>query len=160
MRNFLLWGSAATALLLVALAITAIGAFRRRRARTAPDERLALSLVQSGCQYYATARFAMRAQCVLVFGNLFHHAVEMMLKGGLAKKGMSDDDLKGHGAQGQLGGDGSMVGLAAPGRCDPLWENPKAIHVGGQRDRRSSRGRVENIVMERRRAYGTQSGRS
>jgi hypothetical protein len=29
----------------------------------------------------------MHAQCMPVCGNLFHHAVEMLLKGGLAQKG-------------------------------------------------------------------------
>lgn len=40
----------------------------------------------NACQYYATARFAMHAQLAPVVGNLFHHAVEMALKGGLARK--------------------------------------------------------------------------
>jgi hypothetical protein len=38
------------------------------------------------CQYYVTARFAMHAECMPVCGNLFHHAVEMFLKAGLAPK--------------------------------------------------------------------------
>ena len=42
--------------------------------------------VRVACQYYVTARFAMQAQCFPVCGNLFHHAVEMLLKGGLARK--------------------------------------------------------------------------
>jgi hypothetical protein len=42
--------------------------------------------VSNACQYYATARFAMHAQHAPVCGNLFHHAVEMFLKGGLAQK--------------------------------------------------------------------------
>jgi hypothetical protein len=42
--------------------------------------------METGSQYYTTARFAMHAQCMPVCGNLFHHAVEMLLKGGLAKK--------------------------------------------------------------------------
>ena len=42
--------------------------------------------VTNACQYYAAARFAMNAQCNPVCGNLFHHAVEMFLKGGLARK--------------------------------------------------------------------------
>jgi hypothetical protein len=46
----------------------------------------AIRFMQNGCQYYATARFAMHAQCMPVCGNLFHHAVEMMLKAGLARK--------------------------------------------------------------------------
>ncbi len=40
----------------------------------------------SACQYYATARFAAHAGCVPVCGNLFHHAVEMFLKAGLAQR--------------------------------------------------------------------------
>jgi hypothetical protein len=42
--------------------------------------------VGNTCQYYAAARFLVHAQCIPVCGNLFHHAVEMLLKGGLAKK--------------------------------------------------------------------------
>jgi hypothetical protein len=42
--------------------------------------------VQHGCQYYTAARFAMHAQCMPVTGILFHHAVEMFLKGGLLQK--------------------------------------------------------------------------
>jgi hypothetical protein len=41
---------------------------------------------QNACQYYATARFAVHAGCVPVCGNLFHHAVEMFLKAGLAQR--------------------------------------------------------------------------
>jgi hypothetical protein len=37
-------------------------------------------------QYYTVARFAMYAQTMPVVGTLFHHAVEMALKSGLAKK--------------------------------------------------------------------------
>jgi HEPN domain len=50
--------------------------------------------VRSGCEYYATARFAMRAQRSYVCGNLFHHAVEMLLKGELLQRGVSLDELK------------------------------------------------------------------
>jgi hypothetical protein len=42
--------------------------------------------VGNACQYYVAARFLVHAQCIPVCGNLFHHAVEMLLKGGLAKK--------------------------------------------------------------------------
>ncbi len=45
----------------------------------------------NACQYYAAARFAMHAQCLPVCGNLFHHTVEMILKGGLARKRKSSD---------------------------------------------------------------------
>ena len=51
--------------------------------------------VSSGCEYYATARFAMHAQRPLTCGNLFHHAVEMFLKGGLAKRGKTLPELEG-----------------------------------------------------------------
>ena len=50
--------------------------------------------VSSGCEYYATARFAMHAQRPLICGNLFHHAVEMFLKGGLAKRGKTLPELE------------------------------------------------------------------
>jgi hypothetical protein len=49
---------------------------------------------KSGCEYYAVARFAMYAQGSYVCGNLFHHAVEMLLKAGLAKHGMTLSELK------------------------------------------------------------------
>jgi hypothetical protein len=45
-----------------------------------------LQFMSSGWQYYVVARFAMHAQCMPVCGSLFHHAVEMILKGGLARK--------------------------------------------------------------------------
>jgi hypothetical protein len=53
---------------------------------TTAADRHAQLFVGNACQYYATARFAMHAQCLPVCGNLFHHAVEMLLKGGLARK--------------------------------------------------------------------------
>ena len=42
--------------------------------------------MQNACQYYATARFTMHARCAPACGNLFHHAVEMFLKVGLAQR--------------------------------------------------------------------------
>ena len=50
--------------------------------------------VLKGCEYYAAARFAMYAQRKLVCGNLFHLALEMLLKGGLAKNGKSLGELE------------------------------------------------------------------
>ncbi len=50
------------------------------------DNRESMLFVQNACQYYATARFAMHAGCMPVMGILFHHTVEMLLKGGLAQK--------------------------------------------------------------------------
>ena len=53
-------------------------------------------LAQAGSDYYLAARFAMKAQR-FVQGNLFHVAVEMLLKSGLAKKGHTEPELKGWG---------------------------------------------------------------
>jgi hypothetical protein len=50
--------------------------------------------VERGCEYYATARFAMHAQRPLICGNLFHHCIEMLLKGGLAKRGKTLTELE------------------------------------------------------------------
>lgn len=47
---------------------------------------IATYFVSAGSQYYAMARFAVHAQNMFISGNLFHHAVEMLLKGGLARK--------------------------------------------------------------------------
>ena len=49
------------------------------------DNRESMLFVQNACQYYATARFAMHAGCMPVMGILFHHTVEMFLKGGLVR---------------------------------------------------------------------------
>jgi hypothetical protein len=53
---------------------------------TGADRHESILFVQNACQYYATARFAMHAQCMPVCGILFHHTVEMLLKGGLARQ--------------------------------------------------------------------------
>jgi len=45
-------------------------------------------------QYYVTGRYAVLAGQIPVAGNLLHHAIEMYLKGGLAKK-MTLQQLKG-----------------------------------------------------------------
>jgi hypothetical protein len=50
--------------------------------------------VTKGCEYYSVARFAVHAQRADVCGNLFHHAVEMLLKSGLAKRGKPDLELR------------------------------------------------------------------
>jgi len=47
-----------------------------------------------GCEYYATARWAMSAQRSWVCGNLFHHAVETILKAGLAKNAKTLAELQ------------------------------------------------------------------
>jgi len=60
----------------------------------AREENYAYFFVRSGYEYYANARFAMHAQSSYVGGNLFHHAVEMLLKAGLAKNGKSLGELE------------------------------------------------------------------
>jgi hypothetical protein len=56
------------------------------RPMAGPDNRESMLFVTNASQYYATARFAMHAQCMPVMGILFHHTVEMLLKGGLARR--------------------------------------------------------------------------
>jgi HEPN domain-containing protein len=51
-------------------------------------------LIRSAIDYYAGGRYAVFAGLNPAAGNLLHHAVEMCLKGALAKKGKSPDDLK------------------------------------------------------------------
>src|ERR1700676_4356954 len=69
------------------------GIFRSRGISNVSDNPYADLFVSIGCEYYATARFAIHAQRALVCGNLFHHAVEMLLKGGLANRGKSLPEL-------------------------------------------------------------------
>ncbi|MGQ0603551.1 MAG: hypothetical protein ACT4QE_17870 [Anaerolineales bacterium] len=59
-------------------------------------ERESTEFFSLGLQYFVAARFAAIAQLGSVVGNLFHHAVEMLLKGHLANK-MSLLELKGKG---------------------------------------------------------------
>jgi hypothetical protein len=47
-------------------------------------DRLREEYFHAGFQYYTAARFAVATWAYSVAGNLFHHAIEMMLKGGLA----------------------------------------------------------------------------
>ena len=51
-------------------------------------------LIRSAIDYYAVGRYAVFAGLNPTAGNLLHHAVETCLKGALAKKGNSTDDLK------------------------------------------------------------------
>jgi len=56
-------------------------------AKAAMDiDMLRMRFFDSGFQYYVAARFAVTAGLVPVAGNLFHHAIEMCLKGELAKR--------------------------------------------------------------------------
>jgi hypothetical protein len=67
-------------------------AFGRKPA--AREEDYAYFFVKSGYEYYSNARFAMHAQSSCAVGNLFHHAVERLLKAGLAKNGKSLKQLE------------------------------------------------------------------
>jgi hypothetical protein len=49
------------------------------------SDMLRMRFFDFGFQYYVAARFAVRSGLVPVAGNLFHHAIEMFLKGELAK---------------------------------------------------------------------------
>ena len=53
-----------------------------------------LSYCRIALQYYVAGRFAFLAQYFPVSGNLFHHALEMLLKGDLASQGLTDSDLR------------------------------------------------------------------
>ena len=57
-------------------------------------------LVKFGCQYYVAARFSMFVGLSPVAANLFHHAIEFLVKGHLAKKISSEElankDTGGH----------------------------------------------------------------
>jgi hypothetical protein len=61
----------------------------------APDsERVSMMFFKSAFEYYIAGRFAVCAALGPVSGNLFHHAIEMCLKGALAAKGATLADLK------------------------------------------------------------------
>jgi hypothetical protein len=49
--------------------------------------------LQTATQYYVTVRFAAFAWFIPVTGNLFHHAIEMYLKGHLSAT-MTDKELR------------------------------------------------------------------
>ena len=60
---------------------------------TEKEERWQKGSVQQATQYYIAARFGHFAQLVPICGNLFHHAIEMYLKGALVPS-VSVKDLK------------------------------------------------------------------
>jgi hypothetical protein len=51
--------------------------------------------ISAGMHYYVAGRYAVFAGLNPIAANLLHHAVEMMLKGALAKKGMDLKALRG-----------------------------------------------------------------
>ncbi len=55
------------------------------------SEREQLNYFDLGTQYYIAARYSAFAGFLPVSGNLFHHAIEMFLKGHLASKRGSED---------------------------------------------------------------------
>jgi len=52
---------------------------------TTPTPNAYLQFFQLAIQYYVSARFAAMAPCMPVAGNLYHHAIELILKGELSK---------------------------------------------------------------------------
>jgi len=64
-----------------------------RACATGSPDRLVHSFFQHGAQYYVAGRCAVFAGLMPVAGNLLHHAIEMLLKGALAK-GMTSEKLK------------------------------------------------------------------
>jgi hypothetical protein len=63
----------------------ATAALRRHYLRFQRAEDTAHLFFSAACGYYVAARFAAFAHLNPVAGNLFHHAIEMYLKGGLSK---------------------------------------------------------------------------
>jgi len=78
--------------------------------------------VKNGCEYYATAGFAMYAQRSLICGNLFHHAVEMLLKAGLAIRAKTSPVWRSRGT-----GSKSFGGLTRPSTRTRLQRYDKTI---------------------------------
>jgi hypothetical protein len=57
----------------------------RRRQTPEPDEGAYSHFFALGIQYYVSARFSAMAKLLPVSGNLYHHAVEMLMKGQLSR---------------------------------------------------------------------------
>jgi methionyl-tRNA synthetase len=62
--------------------------------RYVENEREWQEFFKSAGQYYVVARYAAFAGFIPITGNLFHHTIEMFLKGGLSKGGMTFAELK------------------------------------------------------------------
>jgi hypothetical protein len=58
---------------------------RETKSPTIDPDALKLLYFERGIQYYISARYAAMASFLPVSGNLFHHALEMLLKGHLCK---------------------------------------------------------------------------
>jgi hypothetical protein len=58
-----------------------------------PADHLVDELFKYGSQYYVSGRYAVLAGLIPLGGNLHHHAIEMLLKGALAKS-MTSQKLK------------------------------------------------------------------
>jgi hypothetical protein len=56
-------------------------------------ERMEEEFLKHGLQYYIAARFAAATGLLPVTGNLYHHAIEMLLKAGLART-MSPEEMR------------------------------------------------------------------
>ncbi len=58
------------------------------------SDRLRDEYFRYGVDYYAAGRFAYYARAIPVVGNLFHHALEMLIKGRLCATGISEKDRR------------------------------------------------------------------
>lgn len=58
------------------------------------DEDVLTHFFTLATQYYVAGRYAAQVTGIPVAGNLLHHAIEMYLKGGLGKKGLTLAELK------------------------------------------------------------------
>jgi hypothetical protein len=84
-----------------------------------PDpERIQIEFFRASIEYYVSGRFAVFAPVGQIAGNLLHHAIEMALKGALAKKQKTLADLKRY-----------LHDLPS------LWAYFKALHPGNDLDK-------------------------
>ena len=63
----------------------AVRAMRLRNLPPVDPSKLSQELIERGLQYYVSGRYATIAGYLPVAANLYHHAIEMLLKGSLAK---------------------------------------------------------------------------
>jgi hypothetical protein len=75
--------------------------------------------ISAGMDYYVAGRYAVFAGLNPTAANLLHHAVEMALKGALAKKGMDLKALK------KLGGSEGRIWDTANGRAIASLQFPQ-----------------------------------
>lgn len=69
---------------------------KKSKKRSVPENKDALKMLyfETGLQYYVAARYSATAALIPVSGNLFHHALEMFLKGYLTKDLNEDERIR------------------------------------------------------------------